>query len=227
MIHTIVLLGIYFLSVTTIICIAQVRPRLLWRLHPIPVVALFSFVPAIALGLEISLRTELWNLLSAVPVWFSTGLSVLFVVAVFPVRKWIQESVIERTAEAAREFLDQLPQRMMSIEAAESRSEISVEEATERKMQIHRDVDRMSAIDGTGRLLYLVLKLHLLRIGLQIVGGKIVGAWSTSFEAQSGLAEVIRLTGIDAVLLLLPIMILTKATVAFVSEFRRGSPRTN
>ena len=208
MIYTLTLLGIYILSVLVIYGVSRFRPHTLWRLHPILIVALFSFVPAVALGRGMLLRTELWEMVSAVPSWLSIGLSALFVVGIIPVRRWIRKDVLDRTAEAARQFLNGLPERMMSIEAAESRREISVEEAAARKTQVQRDVDWVSAIDAVGRFLYLLLKLHLVRIGFQILGGVAVAIWDNNIPVGQATLTYASLIGIDGSIILGPILVL-------------------
>lgn len=116
-------------------------------------------MPALALGREMLLGTRLSETFTAIPDWVLLGLSGLFVVGVLPVRNWTRRDVLERSANAARRFLDKLPERVMSTEAAESRGDISLEEATERKIRIQRDADRLAAVDGVGRFLYLLPEL--------------------------------------------------------------------
>jgi flagellar biosynthesis component FlhA len=195
MIYTLTLLGIYILSVLVIYGVSRFRPHTLWRLHPILIVALFSFVPAVALGREMLLRTELWEMVSAVPSWLSIGLSALFVVGIIPVRRWIRKDVLDRTAEAARQFLNGLPERMMSIEAAESREEISAEEAAEQKTHVQRAADRVAAIHGVGRFLYWLLKLHFVRIAVQIGVGVVVNRW---LQDELALADILRVPAVRA-----------------------------
>lgn len=225
MIYTPTLLGIYILSVLVIYGISRFMPHTLWRLHPILIVALFSFVPAVALGREMLLRTELWELVSAVPTWLSAGLSVLFVVGIIPVRTWIRKEVLDRTAEASRQSLNGLPERMMVIDAAENRREISMVESTRRKTQVQRDVDRVAAIDGVGRFLYLLLKLHLVLVGLQIVGATVGIFWSESIEVQYGLPPLVLRTGIDAGFVLVPFVILIGTSTALLPENRQATHR--
>tara|TARA_B100000614_G_scaffold188044_1_gene169026 strand:+ start:403 stop:1077 length:675 start_codon:yes stop_codon:yes gene_type:complete len=212
------LTGIYILSVLVIYGIARRRPGTLWHLHPILIVALFSFVPAIALGREMFLRTELWDVVSAVPTWFSAGLSVMFVVGIIPVRKWIRKNVLDRTSEASRQFLNGLPERMMAIDAAESRGEISMEEAAARKMQVQRAADRAAAIDGVGRFLYLLLKLHILWVGLQIAGAAFVDLWLKGLPVDRHLFHQATLVAVEGIMVFIPILLLICKIINLGSE---------
>ncbi|MEX2443146.1 MAG: FHIPEP family type III secretion protein [Alkalispirochaeta sp.] len=208
MIYTLTLLGIYILSVLVIYGVSRFRPHTLWRLHPILIVALFSFVPAVALGREMLLRTELWKMVSVVPSWLSIGLSALFVVGIIPVRSWIRKEVLERTAEGARQFLDSLPERMMSIEAAESREEISAEEAAEQKTHVQRAADRVAAIHGVGRLLYLLLKLHLVGTGIQAAGGVAIALREYGIPVGQAVLENSTTIAVGAVAIIGPLLVL-------------------
>lgn len=161
-------------------------------------------MPAIALGREMLLGTELWELVSAVPTWLSAGLSVRFVVGIIPVRKSIRKNVLDRTAEASRQFLNALPERMMSIDAAESRGEISMGEFAERKMQVQRDVDRAAAIHGVGRFLYLLLKLHLVTVGLQIAGTVMLGVIDHAAPIENISRLALGLVSVDAIVIVVP-----------------------
>lgn len=209
MIYAITLLGIYILSVLVIYFIARFRPHVLWRLHSVLFVALFSFVPAIALGREMLLRTELRELVSMAPTWLSTGFAVLFVVGIIPLQRWIRTDVLDRTAGAARNSLDKLPEQMMTIEAAECRREISMEEATERKAQVQRGADRMAAIDGVGRVLYWLLKLHLVRLGIQFVGSVTTAIWLTTYSLQEATTTNLSLVAADAFMIIAPCLLLS------------------
>jgi len=213
MIYTLTLLGIYILSVLVIYGVSRFRPHTLWRLHPIPIVALFSFVPAVALGREILLRMELWEVVSTVPIWLSAGLTVLLVVGIIPARRWIRKDVLDRTKDSARQFLDSLPERMMSVEAAECRREISMEEATERKTQVQRAADRVATIHGVGRFLNLLLKLHLVRMGLQILGAIAIDAWSEGAAGWQTLNACSTVVIIDGALILGPFLLLMGSLV--------------
>lgn len=164
------------------------------------------------------LRTELWDVVSTVPMWFSVGVSVLFVVGIIPVRKWIRKDVLEWTAEASRQFLNGLPERMMAIDAAASRREISMEESTERKTQVQRAADRVATTDGVGRFLYLLLKLHLVRVGLQIAGGTFVGLWLRRLPLDLHLFHQATLVAVEGIMVFIPVLLLMYTIIKLGSE---------
>ena len=156
-------------------------------------------------------------MVSAVPTWLSVGLSVLFVVGIIPVRRWIRNDVLDRTAKASRKLLDSLPERMMWIEAAESRREISMEESTKRQTQVQRAADRVAAIDGVGRFLYLLLKLHLVRVGLQIAGTVMLGIIDHAAPVENILRSALGLVSVDALVIVVPYLILV-GRLRFLAE---------
>lgn len=101
----------------------------------------------------------------------------------------------------------------MSIDAAVSRREISMEQSTERKTHVQRDVDRVAAIDGVERFLYSLLKLHLLRIGLQILGAIAIDAWSEGAVGWQAFNACSTMVIIDGTLILGPFLLLVGSLV--------------
>lgn len=66
----------------------------------------------------------------------------------------------------------------MAIEAEISRGTISVDDGNRRKQAIQREIDRVAAVDGVGRFLYLLFKIHLFGLGLQVLGAVAIDVWS-------------------------------------------------
>ncbi len=75
-------------------------------------------------------------------------------------------------------------------------------------MQIQRECDRISAIDGIGRFLYLLLKIHLVRLGLQIVGAITIEALLTGVYGWYLLSIGSSLIIVDVALIIGPYLLL-------------------
>lgn len=209
-----VLLGIYLLSVGMLLIIARRHPDRLRKLNSFVWVGIYSFVPAIALGREILLSTGPSTLIATVPTWLSGGIAALTVMAILPVRTWIRRRNLERTGNAARQCMVHLPERMMEIEAETSRGAISVDDGNRRKQMIQREMDRAAAVDGVGRFLYLLLKIHLLRLGLQVLGAVAIDAWSEAGIGWHALDACSAMIIIDGACILEPFLLLmTSLTV--------------
>ncbi|MDA3949476.1 MAG: hypothetical protein PF508_09625 [Spirochaeta sp.] len=161
-----------------LVIIARRHPNRLRKLNSFVWIGIYSLVPAIALGRQILLSTGPSMLTTMVPTWLSGGIAAFTVMAILPVRTWIRRRILERTAQGARQFLDSLPVRMMEIEAEISRGAISFVDGNRRKRLIQREMDRVAAVDGVGRFLYLLFKIHLFRQGLQVLGVVAIDAWS-------------------------------------------------
>jgi hypothetical protein len=169
MIYTTIFLGIYILSVIVLVITARLQPNNIYRLHPIILVGLYSFVPALSLGHQM-LTTNFLTIITPMPVWFTGGLAGLVVIFAIPCRKWIRRNALDRPMQTARQSMDKLPGHMTALEAKVSDGSMKPDEADHCKFQLQRQMDRLAAIDGTGRFLYLLFKIHLLRLGLQIIG---------------------------------------------------------
>ena len=208
MMCSLILLGIYALSVFSLAVTVRLNPDRLRRLHPFLWISVFSFVPAVALGREILLRSGLSPIIARVPAGPTAGVAALFIIAIIPVRRWVRKNILERTADAARQSLNELPRRVISIEAAENRRDISMEEATERKARIRRDLDRIAAIDALGRLFYLLLKIHILRMSLQAAGIVAISHWRYGSPPGVTLLSVLRWVGVDGMLIFVPFMVI-------------------
>lgn len=217
MMYTLILVVTHILSVVIICGIVRFRPSAMWRLYPIVAVGLFSFVPALALGREMFLGTDVSNLLSAVPIWMPATIAVLFTSGIIPLRRWIRQDVLDRTAEFARRFLDELPGKVMAIEAAESRGDITIEDTSARRAQIQRDVDRIGAIDGCSRFLHVLLKIQMLRLVLQVVGGVVLGIWSKGLGVRESVVITGAAVGIDVLFIFLPYLLLFGAAVSLLT----------
>jgi len=215
MMSTVFLLGIYFVSVATVYGLARYKRRALGRLPPIVIVGLFSFVPGLALGRALILRTDLWDLLSRAPTWLSAGLSVLIIVGTIPARRGIRKNVLDRAADNARHFQDKLPERLLAIEAAENRGETTIEKASKRKTQILREADRKVAIDGVGRFLYVLLKLHLVRVSLQVLGVVAIALWEYGSPFSHAILEGSTMFAVDGVFVSGPYMIVLYSLTFF------------
>jgi len=66
----------------------------------------------------------------------------------------------------------------------------------------------MSAIDCVGRFIYLLLKLHLVRIGLQIVGIVILSLMDRVAAIKNNLPSALGLVSVDALVTVLPYLML-------------------
>jgi type III secretion protein V len=187
---------------------ARYRPDRLHRAHPILVVSLYSLVPALALGRQMLLRTEYWTTVAPMPVWLSGGVAALVVIAIFLARPWVRRTALERPMHAAYEGLDDYPRRAMAIDAEVNRGSIEPVEAARRKSELQRRTDRLAAIEGSGRLLFTLLKIHLVRLGLQVAGAVAIGVWSEALSSPGILAVSSLLILVDGVLILGPYLLL-------------------
>jgi type III secretory pathway component EscV len=208
MIHTAILLGIYILSVVALFVTARYRTDRLHRLHPILVVSLYSLVPALALGRQILLSTEYWTTVAPIPVWLSGGVAALVVIAIVLARPWIRSTALERPMDAAHEGLDDYPRRAMAIDEEVSRGSIKPDEGDRRKNELQRSTDRSAAIEGSGRILFTLLNIHLVRLGLQVAGTVAIGVWSEALSSPGILAVSSVLILVDGVLILGPYLLL-------------------
>jgi flagellar biosynthesis component FlhA len=107
--------------------------------------------------------------------------------------------------------LDELPSKIMAIEAKVSEGSMKHAAADRCKFKIQRLLDLLAAIDGTGRLLYLLLKIHLLRLGLQILGSVAIYFWSNSALSWRILSICSSMIIVDGVLIFAPYMLLIVA----------------
>ena len=196
------------LSVVSLAVTVRLNPERLQRLHPFLWISVFSFVPAVALGREFLLRSGLSTIIARVPAGPTAGIAALFIIAIIPVRRWARKNILERTADAARQSLNELPRRVIAIEAAENRRDISMKEATERKAQIQRDLDRIAVMDALGRLFYLLLKVHILRISVQAAGIVAISHWRYAAPFEATLMLVLRWVGVDGMLIFVPFMVI-------------------
>lgn len=214
MLYFAVLLGIYLLSVAALAVIARFRPDRLHRLHAFLWVGVFSFVPAIALAREILLSANSSTFITMVPTWMTGGTAALAVIAAISIRKWIQSRILDRTAQAARQFLDELPKRVMRIEADVTRGVTALDDADRRKLRLQREMDRVAAIDGVARFLYLLLKIHFVRLGLQGLGAVAVDAWSEAGIGWYTLDVCSTMVIIEGACILGPHLLLMTALIA-------------
>lgn len=110
----------------------------------------------------------------------------------------------------------------MSIEAAESRGDLSVEEATERKARVQLDADRIATDDGVGRLLYWMLKRHMVRIGVQVAIDSTIPLMSSGVWYENVFLSTLRWTGADGTLVFVPYLVLILSVGHVVSRERMG-----
>jgi len=210
MIHTMLLLILYILSVTVLLITARLKPESLYRLHPILLLGLYSFIPAINLGLHM-LRSKFWMVFEAMPLYFFIlliGLAGLILIMIIPARQLIHQNTLDLSSKAAREYLEILPKKMMAIEAQLSLGQLDQGRADQAKAQIQRQVDRLAANDGLGRLLYVLLKLHLLRLTLQIAGAIAINLWSADTSLLQTLTMTSSILITDSLLIFLPYLLL-------------------
>lgn len=214
MIYTTILLGLYILPVLVLFATACLRPHRLYRLHPLLLAGLYSFVPALALGIQM-LRVEFRAIITPMPLFFSgplIGLAGFALITIVPARKWIRRSILELSMKTARGFLERLPGKMMEIETQLSLGKLDLNEADRLKALIQRQVDRLAANDGLGRLLYYLLKLHLLRLTLQVAGALAISAWSNGISIWRMLTIASSLIIVDGALILVPYLLLLAVT---------------
>jgi hypothetical protein len=207
MISTTILLGIYILSVLMLFGKALLKPINQYRLHPTILVGLYSFVPALSLGRQM-LTTEFQAIITPVPVWFTGDLASLTLILIIPCRKWIRKNALERPTQSARQGLDQLPGRIMAIEAKASEGSMEHDEADRCKFGIQRQLDRSTAIDGPGRFLYLMIKIHLFRLGLQILRSVVIYFETVGALSWHTLSICSSMIIVDVALILGPYMLL-------------------
>lgn len=216
MISTTILLGIYILSVLMLFGIVLLKPINQYRLHPTILVGLYSFVPALSLGGQM-LTTKFQAIITPMPVWFTGALASLVLILIIPCRKWIRKNALERPMQSTRLGLDKLPGRIMAIEAKVSVGSMQPDEADRCKFKIQRQLDRLAAIDGTSRFLYLMIKIHLFRLGLQILGSVVIYFETVGALSWRILSICSSMIIVDVALILGPYMLLM-VSIAFLDR---------
>ena len=216
MITTTILLGIYILSVLTLFGIALLKPINLYRLTPIILVGLYSFVPALSLGHQM-LTTKFQAIITPMQVWVTGGLASLVLILIIPCWKWIRKNALECPIQSARRGLDELPSQIMAIEAKVNGGSMEHDEANRSKFEIKRQLDRLAAIDSTGRFLYLMVKIHLFRIGLQFLGSVVIYFETVGALSWRILSICSSMIIVDVALILGPYMLLM-VSIAFLDR---------
>lgn len=92
-----------------------------------------------------------------------------------------------------------------------SNGSMKPDEADRCKFQLQRQMDRLAARDVTGRFLYLLFKIHLLRLGLQIIGSVAIYFESDGVLSWRILSVCSSIIIVDLVLVFGPYMLLIAA----------------
>lgn len=124
-----------------------------------------------------------------------------------------------RVAEVAARFtLDALPGRQMAIDAEYGSGLISEQEATRRKTELQRHSDFYGAMDGASKFVSGNVRVGILIIGINIVGGLTVGTMVHGEPWSLAVDTYVALTIGDGLVTQLPALLISTATGIIVTR---------
>ncbi|MCL2295256.1 MAG: flagellar biosynthesis protein FlhA [Spirochaetes bacterium] len=124
-----------------------------------------------------------------------------------------------RVAEVAARFtLDGMVQKQMSIDAELASGALTEEEAMAKRKRLQKELDFYSTMDGASKFVSGNVKIGILVIFINIIGGMIVGMVYRNETFGSALANYISLTIGDGLVCQFPMLLVSTATGIIVTR---------